>query len=193
MPTQEQLDIINEHLPYEIDMLRGTWRRLQHICSIRVPANETLDEKIERFSLIESFCVHARSLTDFFDIRGKVKSDDAVSSDFTNTPTASLDATQKDQKALREKLNKQIFHLTTRRETVETKKFDAGSDGVELLQMIEPEIAKFQSNLTTDFSSFKCNSQPVQFVASLPFSTSTATVRTSVHVVFGPTQAAKPV
>src|ERR1700730_11206602 len=102
MASQIHHDIIKEHLPYEIDMLRSTWRRLQQICS-PPQGPETHEQQVERFSLIESFCVHGRSLTDFFDIRGKVKRDDVVSSDFTEQPTGSLDATKEPLKTLRRK------------------------------------------------------------------------------------------
>ena len=64
MPMTDQilLGIIDEHLPYEIDMLRGLFRQFDN-------ANRDLSEpeqKIKYFAQIESFCVHARSLLFFF-------------------------------------------------------------------------------------------------------------------------------
>ena len=59
MCCQILIEIYNEHLPYEIDMLRSTYI---HLTANPPPVGVVKD------ALIESFCVHARSLLDFFSV-----------------------------------------------------------------------------------------------------------------------------
>jgi len=73
MPDKVIVDIFHEHLPYEIDMLRSTYHRLANLPNI--------DTDI-RNALIESFCVHARALLDFFSNRS-TDATDAIATDLT--------------------------------------------------------------------------------------------------------------
>src|SRR5438132_1153956 len=110
MPDQMILVEINsEHLPYEIDMLRETYRRWMTITGPLTP-----DQAFACNSLIETFCVHARALLDFFSDR-RTGPTDAIASDFTDGYVATFDLTKEPVKSLRTKLNKQLFHLTKNR------------------------------------------------------------------------------
>ena len=51
-----QICLLNEHLPYELDMLLATYREL----------SKQIDD-ITRNALIESFWLHARNLREFYD------------------------------------------------------------------------------------------------------------------------------
>jgi hypothetical protein len=88
MPDQILMDIIEEHLPYEIDMLRHTYRQLSVVSKVD-PAHETNEQRANRCALIESFCVHARSLIDFF--ADDKKGTDAVACEFTDNGFMQLD------------------------------------------------------------------------------------------------------
>ena len=55
-PDKKILEFVREHLPYEIDMLRSTYLTLYQ---------GGVDWAI-RNALIESFCIHARNLLEFF-------------------------------------------------------------------------------------------------------------------------------
>jgi hypothetical protein len=72
------LTTIKEHLPYEICMLRKTFVELNDRAKIG-PQAQRPDELIPN-ALKESFCIHARSLIDFFVRRSR--STDAIASDF---------------------------------------------------------------------------------------------------------------
>jgi hypothetical protein len=177
--------IIDEHLPYEIDMLRNTWRQLERLA--KNEPTETAEQTVHRFALIESFCVHARSLCDFFECKPKQKKDDAIATDFT-AYKPSLDQTKEPLRSLRTKLNKQVFHLTTNRTMVEVQRIDVGSDGTDLLRLLEPEIAKFEACLRADGAKLKCNSQPIALptLGVSPFNTTTTSVPPVQIVTFTP-------
>src|SRR6266436_6144730 len=105
MPKKNMINIFKEHLPYEIDMMRKTYTELESL--VRGPAGpETVEAKVRRFALIESFCIHCRSLLDFFS--GTTKQNDATVLDFTVGFKTKIDQTVEPVKSLRAKINKQI-------------------------------------------------------------------------------------
>ncbi len=161
VPDQILVDINNEHLPYEIGMLRESFRRwVQFAQTIKGPL--TPDQAFTRNSLIETFCVHARALLDFFSDR-RTDQTDAIASDFTNGYVATFDPTKEPIKSVRTKLNKQLFHLTRNRTVIGADKFNMYTDGTLVLQTIEPAIQEFASHLTPDFRGFRCNTPPITF------------------------------
>jgi hypothetical protein len=170
MPEDILAEIRKEHLPYEIGMLRGTFERLREIDASGGVAENDIAKQVCRNALIESFCVHARSLLDFFANRPDRRADDAVAQDFVAF-ASSLKPTEEPLKSLREKLNKEIFHLTKKRKI--TGKFDVSTDGVKLLEMIEAERKRFTAALPPEFPLLECKIAPLQ-VASLRFQTQTA-------------------
>src|SRR5260370_26249933 len=109
MPDKILVEIIGEHLPYEIDMLRLTYKELE--AGAKKSAPKSQEEQACRYALIEAFCVHARSLIDFFADK-RYKQTDAIASDFTTGFATALDVAKEPLKSIRVKLNKQIFHLT---------------------------------------------------------------------------------
>jgi hypothetical protein len=172
------LEIINEHLPYEIDMLRFTYLQLVRVSTAR-PQTETNEQQTLLFSFLESFCVHARSLLDFFS-NTPGHHTDAIASQFTDG-YAHIDPSVEPLKTIRKKINKQIFHLTTERTLVETEKFN-GKDAADVLRVIEPAVTSFVSCLTSEFEHFKCNTSPVVLLSVLEFSSATS----AIHSITGP-------
>jgi hypothetical protein len=175
MPDEILLGIINDHLPYEIDMLRGLFRQLFG----KVEPSEP-DQRIQHFAQIESFCIHARSLLDFFYGAKSSKDDDAMVTDFATGYTPPFDPTKEPLKSrlksLRCKLNKQIFHLTEKRTIAVNKKFDLGEDGACVLQTIEPAIVCFTKTLKDEFKHFKCCSIPVDLIPTLGKANTTGSI-----------------
>jgi hypothetical protein len=187
MPDQILVAVINEHLPYEIDMLRSTYRQLESVAN-HPPHSETAEQKMLRNALIESFCVHARSLIDFFANRRNAATD-AVAGDFTDGFTASMDPSKQPIRTLRTKLNKQLLHLTRDRKLAVSEKFDVGSDGRRILQEIEPAIERFTGCLTADFRSFKCSTLPLIFASTdgiQPFASATSAITSESFTVYPP-------
>jgi hypothetical protein len=176
MPDAILMDIIKDHLPYEIDMLRHTYTQLSVVSKVKLEC-ENDEQKATRFALTESFCVHARSLIDFFaNANTKRDGTDAIASEFTDgfTPIR-LDESVK---TIRDKkLNKQIFHLTKNRTIIDSNKFDAGRDGMDVLKIIEPAIERFTNCLLPGFRShFKCTTTPLLVTNLLPAFASTTAV-----------------
>jgi hypothetical protein len=167
--------IFELHLPYEIDMVRRTYRKLSSLPNIDpVPAEILLC----RNALVESFCVHARSLLDFFSNHRGKNGDDAVASDFTNGYTLTFDPEKEPIKALRRKLNKQLFHLTKERTAdVDKNKFDVSTDGLAALQKLEAAIERFKNCLKPDFRQLICTADPIELVTSIPFAGATGAFR----------------
>ncbi len=183
MPDKILDEIIDKHLPYEIDMLRSTYRQLSSVAKIP-PGSESREQQVARHALIESFCIHARSLMDFF---GNKSNDttDAIAAEFTDGFATPIDPTKEPLKTLRIKLNKQVFHLTRNRTLLVAVKFDPGKDGTLLLQLFESAIARFNACLKPEFNRFKCNTEPVVLVTNVlqDFATSTDSI---VSVTLGP-------
>ena len=92
-------EILNEHLMYELNQLEDSLY-IVRCCPIWFITN----------AAIESWCVHARSLDDFFrNIRSK--SDDVTAEEVTS-PTYTARFVTKIDRNLRIKINKQIAHIT---------------------------------------------------------------------------------
>ncbi len=184
MPDQILIDIIDEHLPYEIDMLRDTYSAL---------AATPAPTGVCKHALIKSFCVHARSLIAFF-AKTPCRKGDAVAGDFTAGFVERLDPCTEPLKSLWTKLNKQIFHLTKDRTILDSDKFDPGTDGTKILQEIERELLKFRNCLLPDFKHFKCKTSPLAVPLSGPpgpSSYSSSTVNSPTPKT-GPTGGTRP-
>jgi hypothetical protein len=170
------VEIIAEHLPYEIDMLRLSYDELEARAKKLTDTNKSKEEQVRQYALIEGFCVHARSLIDFFSNRRTQKTD-AIASDFTTGFVTTLDLAREPLKSIRVKLNKQIFHLTTDRTIIDAKKFDVGTDGTTLRELLEPETEKFTAALKPEFKPLKCATARVTTLVAQPFSSCTAIIQ----------------
>ena len=188
MPDQILLDIIDEHLPYEIDMFRLAYLEL---VAIGKPSQaETPQEKARRFALIKSLSVHARSLVEFF-LSTSTNPNDVLATEFTSGFTSSLDPVNGPLKDIRTKLNKQIFHLTKDRTLVVASKFDAGTDGGFLVTALEAEIKNFSNCLLPDFRAFRTNTNPLVISAAGPLG-ATGQVTHTTSVIGGETGSIGP-
>lgn len=127
-------DILGHHLPYEIWMLQETHQRLKGAVSDQVVTN----------ALIESFCIHARQLLDFFENKQGRCAKDFTGGTYNATCLSYL-------RTQRTKLNTQIAHLTACR-TKDPKEKIGGTDRDKLLKAILREARNFQSNLVGTFA-----------------------------------------
>lgn len=168
MPDQILLKIIEEHLPYEIDMLRGLYGQFGKVN----PSLDEFNQKVQYYAQINSFCVHARALLDFFADQRKDQTD-AIASDFSSGYKPTFDQAKEPLKTLRTKLNKQIFHLTKDRTVVPAQKFQPDTDAQEVMKVIEPAIAHFTACLAPDFKHFKCFTSPIDFIKAPPQASAT--------------------
>jgi hypothetical protein len=138
---QQTLDeMINHQLPYEVDMLRATFSYLSGGAVLRVIFNGGVVN-----AFIESFCIHARNLIEFFEQQSTTPKNVAGSRHFT-LPSYVPFKMRQDHAALTHKLNNQITHLTYRRTTKDEEKI-GDEDRAVLLQLLELEIERFSTNL----------------------------------------------
>jgi hypothetical protein len=178
-------EIKNRHLPYEINMLRGTFKQLKQIDDNGgVPKEAPIAQKVVRNALIEAFCIHARSLIDFLTNRSDPKAGDgATAAEFAPNFTSDLDVSVDPLKSIRTKLNKEIFHLTKKRP--DTGQFDVSTDGIELLRLLEADIKRFQSELDKGEPVFKYVIPPLENVPGLRFQTSTTSTSSELIISGG--------
>lgn len=158
------VDFLKEHYVYEINMLWETNQRLgaseldDQAISLEQDAGRARHLQTIKNALIESFCVHARSLLDFYE--KSPGGDDVVAAEFVKSSSFSAYTLSTN---VRSKINKQIAHLTKKREGA--SKLDA-SDREDLLSVIYSNHVAFQSDAQIQYAG--CFADVVQFVR--PFS-----------------------
>jgi hypothetical protein len=167
-------EMLRDHLPYEIKMMRFAHKMLHQQHQDRMMLN----------SLIECFCTHARNLIDFFNKKDDHR-DDALARDFVGCSYNQFaGALPEDIKRLRKKIHKQIAHITYRR-TIADRIDDQFQWNVR--DLIEKEIGNFGNRLIsqsryTKFadlyqSDFSYRSWPIS--PNAPTRTSTETAGTT--------------
>ena len=133
------------HFIYEIKMMQETYR----LCWEEVNNDASDQEKIINNALIESFCVHARNLIEFFQ-------DKTFMRIYKNT---SYDAFPDKNKlsAIYQRLCAQISHLVFKGKQHRTinaaQKIDA-KDRYEILYIVGTEIAEFKKHLLPTYAHF---------------------------------------
>jgi hypothetical protein len=147
IPVATNSEIFEEHLRYELNMLVGTFLLLEG--STKVTDNEGRDvaEKVITNALIESFCVHARSLNDFFS--GKPQKSDARPTDYTKV-TYKRPERDDGWRDLIDKVNKQIAHLTKLRTKDEAEKVGT-DDRRKLVETLMTDLRNFVEDLKPEF------------------------------------------
>ena len=136
MPTDDTTleEILGEHLPYALDMLRFTFERLR----------DGEADDVRRNALIESFSIHARSLIDFFGAGNYIKKTSLLNG------KPDLFKNGKVSPALIKKLNTQIAHLTLKR-TADSQDKIGDLDRQELLDNIRLALQEFEQHLRPEF------------------------------------------
>jgi hypothetical protein len=130
--------IISEHLPYEIDMLRHAYERLQSSSHGQATLNV----------LIECFSLHARNLLDFF--WDPKHSNYAVAREFTTALYQPFSGTSPKKDGLYGKLNEQVTHLTYGRTEDPADKIGP-AERLTLKNLIESEIDNFSNHIQEQF------------------------------------------
>jgi hypothetical protein len=80
MIEQKNIDVLEEHLPYELDMLEEALRAW---ATSSKSAGESSSTWFTRMSAIEAFWVHARTLHEFFTRSANTEGRTACANDFT--------------------------------------------------------------------------------------------------------------
>ncbi|MEO9634066.1 MAG: hypothetical protein ABJF89_13300 [Parasphingorhabdus sp.] len=127
-------EILGEHLPYELWMLRETHEKLGSALTDQVLCN----------ALIESFCLHARLLLEFFEKKKSKHAKDYTGGSYKAAHLGSLTKTERD------KLNTQIAHITGYR-TIDPSQKIGPALRLKLLTALQREAITFEQQLTADF------------------------------------------
>lgn len=139
-------EMLGHHLAYEFEMLQGTYSML---------AND-LDDKIITNALIESFCIHARQLIEFFNNKQGRKAEEFTGGTYAAKHVGSLGDVVK-------KLNTQIAHLTGERTANSNDKIGS-IDRCELLMALEQEAQNFTFHLAPAFKGIFTPPTPITLI-----------------------------
>lgn len=129
-------ELLNIHVRYELDMLFGLYEQLQRPASNAVCGN----------ALIESFCLHARQLIDFFDNQQGLHAEQFTSSGYEPLPHQTLGITP----TVKRKLNTQIAHLTEQRTDDSDAKIGP-RDRTQLRDGLQKALRHFEAHLKSPF------------------------------------------
>ena len=132
-------EVINHHVPYEVRMMRQTYAMLAngspHLWFSQPVIN----------ALIESFCLHARSLIEFFSCEKPMADNTAAAKHFAKEgyqPCSDYGPSRD----LMGKLNGQIAHPSYTRTSANDKKVSA-QDRATLMKFVENELVRFSSDM----------------------------------------------
>jgi hypothetical protein len=142
MNKQEKVDILEEHLPYEIMMLRYAFDQLQ-----------TLERGLLANAFIETYCLHARNLIDFFWADASPKGRTPTANHFTTRDYLKVRGPDVRRGDLYAELNHQIAHLSYNRTRNHREKID-GRDRAILLQAIEAAVSEFGQHLRDEYKQY---------------------------------------
>jgi hypothetical protein len=137
-------EIFKEHFHYEIDMLLATFIRLL------VPVPDTAVSN----ALIESFCIHARNLDDFFRGRRGAKAETYATASYRAYIGGGI------SNDLDKKVNTQIAHLTEARTSDPAEKIGP-QDRLDLVKTLLAEVHNFAQHLQATY-------QPLSRLAAYP-------------------------
>jgi hypothetical protein len=128
-PVRSDSEILEQHYNYELYMLANTYRLLE-------------DNLVQQNALIESFCIHARNLIEFF------RGDGRQYVETTYTPFA---ASKSRIKKLNPILNHQIAHLDVNNRTAKNSDKISDKNRFELITILNTETVEFQKHLKESY------------------------------------------
>jgi hypothetical protein len=170
---REEKEILEEHLPYELDMFEDAFLWLN--------ADEYTEQRKENFlknAAIESFWVHARNLIEFFAQPKNADAGGTVSAkDFTGTYYPNLN-----MRTLDTEINEQICHLRYDREKSDLQKL-SGWDMLRVKQTIDREIKNFEQALTPESRAIWIARNPSGWVSTEGLPSCTNTTRATLSVI----------
>jgi len=132
-------EVINHHVPYEVRMMRQTYAMLADGSACLWFSQTVIN------ALIESFCLHARSLIEFFSGETTPADNTAAAKHFAKSsykPCPDYGPSRE----LRGKLNGQIAHPSYSRTSTGDEKVSA-KDRAILMKFIDDELVRFSNEM----------------------------------------------
>jgi hypothetical protein len=164
-------ELLGYHLVYEIWMLREIYQRCPHA-----------NDKVINNALLESFCVHARNLIEFFEKRAKIYTEASY------LPYATSNISQKQRQKMQRRINTQISHLIHDGRTANDLEKINPRERAEILNMLSAEIAEFKANLAQRYKHIDI--PDIAPVHSIPYSVgvgqqgATTTITTTTPYIY---------
>lgn len=156
--AQNDSELLHHHLKYEMDMLNATFSRIGII-----------DDPVVANAIIESFCMHARALMEFFEKARGARSYTSGAYE----PFSGLD--EKRRQTTVRKLNNQIAHLLDGRTADPSEKIGP-SDQRYLHVLLTAEYAKFMKCLRLE------HAVPAREISVQPFAPSATNENTTPQI-----------
>ncbi len=169
-PTPREL--LECHYKYEIDMLQHTYAYLGN--------GKYTNDTVIKNALIESFCIHARALMEFFEGKKERSTKKYVGGGYI--PLTVKRRTRIHQ--LRGMLNNQIAHVIIDQRTYNQSGKIGDSEREELIKILGPKSQEFQANLKAE-----CRSSSLPNITTIEI-TSTKAGATNVIAGAGTTTSA---
>ena len=179
-PNREEMArakiVLDDALPYELDMLDAAARYMQTDEFSEFTAPKTEIEWLSCNAIVESFWTHARCLMEFFSRRKNqdLSATAASAMDFTEGfhPSAELEKLWGPGR-LAETLNEQVSHVGFCGKADQLQKLGA-SEMVLVKSIIDKEVENFQRTLKREFQPYWKSRQPVQLDSQFPNSIMTS-------------------
>jgi hypothetical protein len=179
-PNSEDMErakiVLDDALPYELDMLDAAARYMQTDEFSKLTKPKTEIEWLTCNATIESFWTHARCLMEFFSRR--------KNQDFTASAASAMDFTEGFHPSsemeklwgpgrLAETLNEQVTHVGFCRKAEQLQKLGA-SEMVRVKSIIDKEVGNFERTLKREFQPYWKPRQPVRLDSQLLNSVTTS-------------------
>lgn len=130
-------EAIAEHLFYEAWMLRSMREKLRR---------RDYNCQNTKIALVESFCIHARNLNEFFLENGQ--GDTLKASEFTNDEYQPPDNTE-GRRLLFQKINKHVSHLTRER-TTDPRNLIGVKERERMFALLSADLQNFDRHLRSE-------------------------------------------
>jgi hypothetical protein len=128
-PLPSASEILEHHYMYELDMLTDIYRL-------------TRETQIKQNAYIESFCIHARNLIEFFRKAGR---------QYVETSYTPFAETKSRIDKLNPILNHQVAHLNIKNRTIDDAEKISPETRYELLQILGKESVEFRKHLKPEY------------------------------------------
>jgi hypothetical protein len=167
-PNREDMErakiVLDDALPYELDMLDATVRYMQTDEFSKLTKPKTEFEWLTCNATIEAFWTHARSLIEFFSRRKNqdLSASAASAMDFTEGfhPSSDMEKLWGPGR-LAEALNEQVSHVGFCRKAEQLQKLGT-SEMIRVKSIIDKEVENFERTLKREFQPYWKSRQPVR-------------------------------